>query len=100
MQPGGYEVLDDPVGLLGRFLQYLARREGAKAFGKTLSFKDPERAKLCERLDRWIEKDFSKTAKGKSALKQGAARRCRGEGVALVPSRLSRLSRASGCFCC
>ena len=45
------------------------------AFGKPLSFKDPERAKLCERLDRWIEKDFSKTAKGKSALKQGAARR-------------------------
>jgi hypothetical protein len=46
-----------------------------EAFGKPLSFKDPERAKLCERLDRWIEKDFSKTAKGKSALKQGAARR-------------------------
>ena len=42
---------------------------------ETLSFKDPERAKLCERLDRWIEKGFSKTAKGKSALKQGAARR-------------------------
>lgn len=46
-----------------------------EAFGKPLSFKDPERVKLCERLDRWIEKDFSKTAKGKSALKQGAARR-------------------------
>ena len=46
-----------------------------EAFGKPLSFKDPERAKLCERLDRWIGKDFAKTAKGKSALKQGAARR-------------------------
>ena len=46
-----------------------------EAFGKPLSFKDPERVKLCRRLDRWIEKGFSKTAKGKSALKQGAARR-------------------------
>ena len=46
-----------------------------EAFGKALSFKDPERAKLCKRLDRWIEKDFAKTARGKSALKQGAASR-------------------------
>ena len=46
-----------------------------EAFGRPLSFKDPDRAKLCKRLDRWIEKDFAKTAKGKSALKQGAARR-------------------------
>ena len=46
-----------------------------EAFGRPLSFKDPERAKLCERLDRWIERDFAKTAKGKSALRQGAARR-------------------------
>ena len=45
------------------------------AFGRPLSFKDPERAKLCRRLDRWIERQFSKSAKGKSALKQGAARR-------------------------
>ena len=37
-----------------------------EAFGKPLSFKDPERVKLCERLDRWIEKDLSKTAKGDS----------------------------------
>ena len=44
-------------------------------FGKPLSFKDPERAKLCDRLDKWIGKDFSKTAKGKSALKRGAAKR-------------------------
>ena len=46
-----------------------------EAFGKPLSFKDPERAKLCSRLDRWIERQFSKSAKGKAALKQGAARR-------------------------
>ena len=46
-----------------------------EAFGRPLSFKDPDRSMLCERLDRWIEKDFAKTAKGKSALKQGAARR-------------------------
>ena len=46
-----------------------------EAFGRPLSFKDPECAKLCERLDRWIERDFAKTAKGKSALRQGAARR-------------------------
>lgn len=46
-----------------------------EAFGRPLSFKDPERAKLCDRLDRWIERQFSKSAKGKAALKQGAARR-------------------------
>ena len=46
-----------------------------EAFGKELSFKDPERAKLCQRLDRWIERQFSKSAAGKSALKRGAARR-------------------------
>lgn len=45
------------------------------AFGKELSFKDPERAKLCQRLDRWIERQFSKSARGKSAMKRGAARR-------------------------
>jgi hypothetical protein len=45
-----------------------------EAFGKALSFKDPERAKLCRRLDRWIESQFSKSAEGKAALKQGAAR--------------------------
>jgi len=45
-----------------------------EAFGKALSFKDPERAKLCRRLDRWIEGQFSKSAEGKAALKQGAAR--------------------------
>ena len=46
-----------------------------EAFGRALSFKDPERAKLCRRLDRWIDAQFSKSAKGKAALKQGAARR-------------------------
>ena len=46
-----------------------------EAFGRALSFKDPERAKLCRRLDRWIDVQFSKSAKGKAALKQGAARR-------------------------
>jgi hypothetical protein len=46
-----------------------------EAFGKELSFKDPERAKLCQRLDRWIERQFSKSAAGRSALKRGAARR-------------------------
>ena len=46
-----------------------------EAFGKALSFKDPERAKLCRRLDRWIDVQFSRSAKGKAALKQGAARR-------------------------
>ena len=46
-----------------------------EAFGKALSFKDPERVKLCRRLDRWIEGQFSKSAVGKSALKRGAARR-------------------------
>lgn len=45
-----------------------------EAFGKAFSFKDPERAKLCRRLDRWIEGQFSKSAEGKSALRQGAAR--------------------------
>ena len=46
-----------------------------EAFGRALSFKDPERAKLCCRLDRWIDVQFSRSAKGKAALKQGAARR-------------------------
>ena len=46
-----------------------------EAFGKALSFKDPERAKLCRRLDRWIDVQFSRSAKGRAALKQGAARR-------------------------
>ena len=46
-----------------------------EAFGRPLSFKDPERAKLCRRLDRWIDVQFSKSAKGKAALKQGTARR-------------------------
>ena len=45
------------------------------AFGRPLSFKDPERAKLCRRLDRWIEHQFSRSSKGKAAMKQGAARR-------------------------
>lgn len=46
-----------------------------EAFGKPLSFRDPERAKLCRRLDRWIERQFSRSSKGKAAMKQGAARR-------------------------
>lgn len=46
-----------------------------EAFGKPLSFRDPERAKLCCRLDRWIECQFSRSSKGKAAMKQGAARR-------------------------
>lgn len=44
------------------------------AFGKPVSFKDPEYRKQEERLRKWIADDFSKTKKGKSALKQGADR--------------------------
>lgn len=43
-----------------------------EAFGKEYSHKDPERKDLETRLDRWIEKDFMKTKKGKAAHKQGA----------------------------
>ena len=45
-----------------------------KAFERQYSFKDPERNALEKRLNRWIEKDFAKTQRGKSALKQGAGR--------------------------
>jgi hypothetical protein len=54
--------------------QDFAERRSVISVGITLSFKDSERAKLCRRLDRWIESQFSKSAEGKAALKQGAAR--------------------------
>lgn len=46
-----------------------------KAFERKLSFKDPDRKALCSRLDRWIEKDFSKSKKGQKATKAGAGRK-------------------------
>lgn len=45
------------------------------AFGEDASLNDPDCRKKMERLKRWIEKDYSKTKKGKIALAKGAGRR-------------------------
>lgn len=44
------------------------------AFGEDASSNDPDCRKKIERLKRWIEKDYSKTKKGKIALAKGAGR--------------------------
>lgn len=45
-----------------------------RAFEKAPTQKDPEFAALSQRLDRWIESDFSRTKKGAKASKRGAGR--------------------------
>lgn len=45
-----------------------------RAFKKAPTQKDPKFAALSQRLDRWIESDFSRTKKGAKASKRGAGR--------------------------